>query len=142
MDDTIVVLRYTEVARARQALHDLKQLDREGRLEVRAAALMQRSGEGRTAVPNPADDEGCFMPLGGTVGMLVEALGGPLGVLFSPPAESFRGRGARHPTRASESSCSKASAGILSPGSPSSSPRSPTRIPQSSTPRSKGSAAP
>lgn len=94
MDDTVVVLRFTDLARARQALHDLEQIDREGRLQVRAAALMQRSGEGRTAVPNPAeDDDGYFMPPGGTVGMLVEALGGPLGILFSPPAESFRGHG-------------------------------------------------
>jgi hypothetical protein len=93
MDDTIVVLRYTDLALARQALHELKQLDRQGRLQVRAAALMQRSGEGRTAVPNPADEDGYFMPLGGTVGMLVEALEGPLGVLFSPPGEGFRGHG-------------------------------------------------
>jgi hypothetical protein len=37
------------------------------------------------------------MPPGGTVGMLVEALGGPLGILFSPPAESFRGHGGESP---------------------------------------------
>jgi hypothetical protein len=98
MDDTVVVLRFTDLARARQALHDLKQLDEERRLQVRAAALMQRSGEGRTTVPNPADDDdGYFMPLGGSVGMLVEALGGPLGILFSPPAESFRGHGGMSP---------------------------------------------
>lgn len=93
MEDTIVVLRFTELAEARQALHELKQLDRDGRLRVREAALMERSGEGRAAVANPADDDGYFMPLGGTAGMLVEALGGPLGILFSPPDEGFRGHG-------------------------------------------------
>jgi hypothetical protein len=98
MGDIVVVLRFTDVARARRALNELKQLDREGRLRVRSAALMQRSGEGRTAVRNPAeDDDGYFMPLGGTVGMLVEALGGPLGILFSPPAEGFRGHGGESP---------------------------------------------
>ena len=93
MDDTIVVLRFTDSAAARQALHELEQLDRAARLRVREAALVERSGDDRAAVPLRHDDDGTFMPPGGIIGMLVEALHGPLGVLLPAPAESFRGHG-------------------------------------------------
>ena len=51
MEDTIVTLRYTELGRARRALHELKRLDRERRLQVRGAALVQRSGRGGMDAP-------------------------------------------------------------------------------------------
>ena len=94
MEDTIVTLRFTELGRARRALHDLERLDRDGRLQVRGAALVQRSGQGGIDAPAAArDDEGRYMPPGGTVGMLLDVLGGPLGTLFARPTEGFERHG-------------------------------------------------
>jgi uncharacterized membrane protein len=94
MDDTIVAVRFAEPGEARRAMRELEQLDRDGRLRVREAALLTRSGQGRIGVPGEGQDEdGFFMPPGGIVGMLVEAFAGPLGVVAQRPAESFRGHG-------------------------------------------------
>jgi hypothetical protein len=96
MEDTIVTIRFTDPGEARRALHRLKELDRDKELRVREAALVQRSGQGRIGVPDEARDaDGFFMAPGGIVGMTVDALGGPLGTLFRPPTEGFRGHGAR-----------------------------------------------
>jgi hypothetical protein len=98
MDDTIVAVRFSEPSEARRAMHKLKQLDRDGRLRVREAALLTRSGQGRIGVPGEGQDEdGFFMPPAGIVGMLVEALSSPLGALHQRPAESFRGHGGPSP---------------------------------------------
>ena len=98
MDDMIVAVRFSDVGEARRAMHELKQLDRDGSLRVREAALLERSAQGRIGVPGEGQDEdGFFMPPGGIVGMLVEALGGPNGVLFQRPAEGFRGHGGPSP---------------------------------------------
>ena len=51
MEDTIVTLRFTDLGRARRALHELERLDRDGRLQVRGAALVQRSGQGGIDAP-------------------------------------------------------------------------------------------
>lgn len=92
MDDTIVTVRFTDVGRARQAMQQLERLDRDGRLRVRGAALVERSGQGRIELSEGArDDEGHILPPAGTAGMLVDVLGGPLGILFARPTEGFRG---------------------------------------------------
>jgi hypothetical protein len=98
MDDTIVAVRFEEPGEARRAMRELKQLDRDGRLRVREAALLERSGQGRIGVPGEGqDEEGFFMPPGGIVSMLVEAFSSPLGALYQRPAESFRGHGGPSP---------------------------------------------
>jgi hypothetical protein len=98
MDDTIVAVRFAAPGEARRAMKELKRLDRDGRLRVREAALLQRSGQGRIGVPEEGpNEEGFFMPPGGIIGMMVEALGGPLGVLHKGPAESFRGHAGPSP---------------------------------------------
>ena len=115
-------------------MRELKQLDRDGRLRVREAALLARSGQGRIGVPGEGQDEdGFFMPPGGIVGMLVEAFAGPLGVVSQRPAESFRGHGARPPTTVSGRPRSRTSAGTSSRASRSWSRRSPIRIRTCST---------
>jgi hypothetical protein len=91
MEDTVVTLRFTDLGRARRALHELERLDRERRLHVRGATLVQRSGEGGIDAPPAArDEEGHYLPPGGSVGMLLDVLGGPLGVLSARPTEGFR----------------------------------------------------
>ena len=108
MEDTIVTLRYTELGRARRALHELKRLDRDRRLQVRGATLVQRSGQGGIDAPPAArDDDGHYLPPGGTVSMLLDVLGGPLGVLGRGRARASAGTGAVPGTRASASSRSR-----------------------------------
>jgi hypothetical protein len=98
MEDTIVILRFAELGRARRALHDLERFDGDGRLQVRGAALVQRSGQGGIDAPAAArDQEGHYLPPGGTVSLLLDVLGGPVGMLSSRPAEGFEGHGGRSP---------------------------------------------
>jgi hypothetical protein len=98
MEDTIVTLRFTDLGRAREALHELQRVDRDQRLRVRGATLIQRSGQGGIDAPAAArDDDGHYLPPGGSVGMLLELLGGPEGTLFEPPTEGFRGHGGPTP---------------------------------------------
>ena len=94
MEDTVVTLRFTDLGRARRALHELERLDRDRRLHVRGAALVQRSGQGGIDAPAAArDDGGHYLPPGGSVGMVLDVLGGPLGVLSARPTEGYQ----RHP---------------------------------------------
>jgi hypothetical protein len=97
MEDTIVILRFTDLGRARRALHELQRVDRDRRLQVRGAALIQRSGQGGIDAPAAAQDDGHYLPPGGSVGMLLELLGGPEGALFAPPTEGFSGHGGPTP---------------------------------------------
>ena len=92
MDDMIVTMRFTDVGQARRALRELERLDRDGRLRVRGATLVERSGQGRIELSEGArDDQGHILPPAGTAGMLVDVLGGPLGILFARPTEGVRG---------------------------------------------------
>jgi hypothetical protein len=85
---------------------------------VRGATLLQRSGQGGIDAPAAArDDDGHYLPPGGSVSMLLELLGGPEGTLFGRPARGFAITADRLPTRASASSRSRRSAGASSPGS-------------------------
>jgi hypothetical protein len=93
MEDTIVTLRFTDLGLARRALHELERLDHERRLHVRGATLVQRSGQGGIDTPRAArDDEGHYLPPGGSVSMALDVLGGPLGVLFARPNEGYQRR--------------------------------------------------
>jgi hypothetical protein len=96
MEDTVVVIRFNDVGDARRALHELKRLDHERRLRVSAAALVERSSDGRVAAAGTGDAEGFYVPEQGIVGMMVDALSGPTGAVFAQPTESFRGHGDRH----------------------------------------------
>ena len=97
MEDTIVVLRFNDLGQARHALHELKRLDRDRRLQVSAAALVGQSGEGRIDTsPGASDDAaGFYVPKDGIVGMMVDAVSGPTRAVFARPTESFRGHGKR-----------------------------------------------
>ena len=92
MDDTIVAVRFAESGEARRAMRELKRFDSDGRLRVREAALVVRSGQGRVGVPREGrDEDGFFMPPGGIISIMMEALAGPFGVVNQRPSASFRG---------------------------------------------------
>jgi hypothetical protein len=102
MEDTIVSLRFTDVDRALRALYELRQLDRDRRLQVRGAVLVQRSPQGAVGMPQPdPHGDGEYPPPGGIVGMLLDVLRGPLGILFARPTDGFRG-GCGHPADEAE----------------------------------------
>jgi uncharacterized membrane protein len=68
---------------AYQALTDLKQLDEQGQIKIADAAVVTRDADGRVEVKSQVGDspyEGTAV--GGTTGLLVGILGGPLGVLL------------------------------------------------------------
>ena len=118
MNDTIVTVRFTDLGAARRALRILKLLDSEGQLRVRAAALVERPAPGRVGSPSGAEDDAyVFLPGGGVVGTLVDALSGPVAAC-SPDRSRASARTARRgPGRASARSPSRRLAGISSPGS-------------------------
>lgn len=94
MDDTIVEIRFTGLGEARDALHHLERLDREGRLAVRGAALVQRSGQGEPDLKRRTEEaDGLAIPQGGMARTVVDVLRGPVGTLYEWPAEVFYGHG-------------------------------------------------
>ena len=83
MDDNVVVVAFADQSKAYQALSQLRQADAAGRLEVRAAALLERGPDGAVRVPEGDDvAPGVAVAGGGLIGMLIGVLGGPLGMLL------------------------------------------------------------
>jgi uncharacterized membrane protein len=81
--DNVVVVSFPESSKAYQALSVLKQTAAEGRIELRAAAVVERTPEGNLRIVEGADNlelEGTAA--GSLIGMLVGVLGGPLGMLL------------------------------------------------------------
>jgi uncharacterized membrane protein len=81
--ENVVVIRFPEPSKAYQAISVLKQADADGRIELRAAAVVERTPEGQLRIPEGADNVGLEgTAAGGLIGMLVGILGGPLGMLL------------------------------------------------------------
>jgi uncharacterized membrane protein len=83
MTMNVIAVTFDEQSKAYQALSTLKGLDREGRLELKSAAVIERDATGRVQVPEGADNvTGEGLAIGGLIGMLVGVLGGPVGMLL------------------------------------------------------------
>lgn len=82
--ESVVMVRFPQPSQAYQAMSDLRGLsDSLTSLEVRSAALAERTPDGSLRVPEHSDAAiGVGAPAGGLIGMLVGVLGGPLGVLL------------------------------------------------------------
>jgi uncharacterized membrane protein len=82
--ESVAIIRFPQSSQAYQALSDLRGLaETLTNLEVRSAALVERTPEGALRVPEQGDAViGAGTATGGLVGMLVGVLGGPLGVLL------------------------------------------------------------
>jgi uncharacterized membrane protein len=65
------------------ALTKLQELDSQGRLNVEAAAVVERGDDGKAVIKDRAGDvEFAGTATGGLIGLLIGVLGGPLGVLI------------------------------------------------------------
>lgn len=81
--DNVIAVSFAEEANAYEALARLKELDSEGAVGVRGAAVVAREEDGRITIKDQFDTEG-FQDTagGGLLGLLVGVLGGPLGVVI------------------------------------------------------------
>jgi len=83
MTVNVIAVTFDEQSKAYQALSTLKGLDREGRLELKSAAVVERDATGQLRIPEGADNaSGEGFAIGGLIGMLVGILGGPAGMLL------------------------------------------------------------
>jgi uncharacterized membrane protein len=83
MDDNVIVVQFDEPSKAYQALSELNRVGREGRVDVKSAVLLERSEDGKVRTPEGSDNAaGFYLASGGLLGMLVGALGGPVGMLL------------------------------------------------------------
>jgi len=83
MDDNVIVAQFDEPSKAYQALSELNRVGREGKIDVKSAVLLERSKDGTVQTPEGSDNAaGFYLASGGLMGMLVGALGGPVGMLL------------------------------------------------------------
>jgi uncharacterized membrane protein len=84
MDENIIVTTFSEDSRAYEAVARLKELAAESQIDLHDAAVVERAQDGTLHVRDEAgnEDEGLATLTGGTVGLLIGILAGPLGVLL------------------------------------------------------------
>jgi uncharacterized membrane protein len=81
--DKVVVVAFAEDAKAYEALATVKQLDRDGRIELVEGVVVTRDPDGRVHIKDEAGDDNLVgTASGGLIGLLIGILGGPLGVLL------------------------------------------------------------
>jgi len=81
--ENVVVVNFQDEGKAYEALTSVKELDSQGQLGLRAAAVVERHEDGSVVVKDEIGDNGLEgTATGGVLGLLVGILGGPLGVLI------------------------------------------------------------
>jgi uncharacterized membrane protein len=81
--ENILVVLFDEAAQTRKAFDVLKQCDADERINLKSAAMVQRTPEGVLHTIDDYDNLGPVgMGSGSLIGMLIGVLGGPVGVLL------------------------------------------------------------
>ena len=81
--ENVVVVRFEEPSKAYQALSELKESDADGRIELKSAAVVERTAQGELKIADSADNVVLVNTASGSlIGLLVGVLGGPVGLLL------------------------------------------------------------
>jgi uncharacterized membrane protein len=82
-DDNVIVVRFEDSSKAYEALSVLKDADAQGRVELGAAEVVERTTDG-TLRQREGDDGDSWIGTasGSLIGILIGVLGGPLGLLL------------------------------------------------------------
>jgi uncharacterized membrane protein len=81
--ENVVVVNFPEESKAYEALTSVRELDSQGQVEMRAAAVVARDANGGVVVKDQIGDDGLEgTATGGILGLLIGILGGPLGILI------------------------------------------------------------
>src|SRR3954447_25149241 len=83
MNENVVVTTFSENSRAYEALARLKNLSAEDQIDLHDSAVVERAHDGTLHLRDEArnEDDGLATLTGGTIGLLIGILAGPLGVL-------------------------------------------------------------
>ena len=88
----VVVVKFAEASKSYQALSVLKDCDAQGRIEVKSAAIVERTPGGELHMPEGEDNIAFIGTVSGSlIGMLIGVLGGPVGVLVGWGAGALMG---------------------------------------------------
>src|SRR6266513_2233261 len=84
MDENVIVTPFTENTTAYEALARLKELAAEGQIDLHDGAVVERAQDGTLHLRDETgnEDDGLATLTGGTIGLLIGILAGPLGVLL------------------------------------------------------------
>lgn len=79
----VAVVSFEQDSEAYEAFTSLKELDSQGQLELRAAAVVLREDDGKVTIKDEVGETyGVGIATGGFIGLLIGIIGGPLGVLI------------------------------------------------------------
>jgi uncharacterized membrane protein len=82
-ENNVIAVSFEKDDSAYAGLARLKQLDADGQIELRGAAVVERDADGRVTTKETAGkEEWEGTAAGGLIGLLIGILGGPLGVLI------------------------------------------------------------
>jgi uncharacterized membrane protein len=88
----VVVVKFAEASKSYQALSVLKDCDAQGRIELKSAAIVERTPNGELRIPEGSDNIALVGTVSGSlIGMLIGVLGGPVGVLVGWGAGALMG---------------------------------------------------
>src|SRR3954453_1628547 len=84
MDENVIVTTFSEDSRAYEALARLKELAAGDQIDLHDGAVVARAGDGTLHLHDETgnEDDGLATLTGGTIGLLIGILAGPLGVLL------------------------------------------------------------
>lgn len=119
MDDNVIVVQFDEPSKAYQALSELNRAGREGKVDVKSAVLLERGQDGKVQTPEGSDNAaGFYLASGGLLGLLVGALGGPVGVLLGGSIGAIAGSGGELARADDQDVALQAIGERIQPGSP------------------------
>src|SRR3954454_18747846 len=84
MDENVIVTTFNEDSTAYEALGRLRELAAQGQIDLHDGAVVQRGQDGTLHLRDEAgnEDQGLATLTGGTIGLLIGILAGPIGVLL------------------------------------------------------------